>query len=101
MINAQSLPSTGKATAFSALTVRLVGGSVELRCPYGFTLLQELRAPIASEHPDPVQPGDLEKMCGVCGVPLGAVTTHRLLNITTPGSTSSGASVNSLSTPSR
>jgi hypothetical protein len=41
----------GKATGLSALAVRLVAGSVKLRCACGFTLVQELRDPIAERCP--------------------------------------------------
>jgi hypothetical protein len=65
-----------------------------------WTRLRCSRCRYASEHPGGVRPGDLDRLCALCGCALGAVTVYRLLNTTTPRPTSSGASVNSLGTPS-
>jgi hypothetical protein len=41
-----------------------------------------------TEHPGPVMPGDLDRECGLCGAPLGAVTTYPLSEAVAPVLTS-------------
>ena len=43
-----------------------------------WTRLHCSRCRYASEHPGSVTPGDLDRCCGLCGAPLGAVTVYRI-----------------------
>jgi len=43
------------------------------------------RCRYVSEHPGAVVPGDLDRECGLCRAPLGAVTVFRIGEGTSPG----------------
>ncbi len=45
-----------------------------------WTRLRCSRCRYLSEHPGPVEPVDLDRDCGLCRAPLGAVTVFNLLS---------------------
>ncbi len=66
--------SADDATTAAHLSARSVEPWTRLGCS---------RCPYRWEHPGPPEPGDLERVCGVCGSPLGAVTVFRALEAKT------------------
>ena len=51
----------------------------EASSPRLWTELRCSRCRYVSEHPGPVEPVDLDRECGLCRAPLGAVTVFRMM----------------------